>query len=188
LSGRNKKDGELRNPSIRYIFLVKKEDLMPSYGNRCDAPFVCALFIALCLLISPVVGLTASGETSTDTPANRKASPGWAREIVRRGDKVILSRAFVDEVKKNNDIVLSKVAIKARLDKDGQILGYQLFQIDRGSAVERMGFKPKDILTSVNSIPARDFEAQRRSLEIADGFDVTILRNGVTKKVRVEIE
>ena len=50
-----------------------------------------------------------------------------------------------------------------------------------------MGFKAKDILTNLNGIPAKDLEANRRNLEMADRFDVTILRNGKEKRLQVEI-
>jgi len=90
-------------------------------------------------------------------------------------------------VRKKNSIVLSKVAIKGRLDKDGRLWGYEAVQIDRGSVVEQMGFKPHDLLTSINAIPVRDLEANRGSLESTDRFDLTIIRKGKTRKLRFEI-
>ena len=118
----------------------------------------------------------------------REKQPGrWSRDIIRRGNLIIISKQLADQVRKNNDIILSTVAIKTRLDKDGRLDGFQLFQVDSGSIVEKMGFMPKDVLTGVNGIPARDLQANRQSLDSADRFDITIMRNGKEKRLGVEI-
>jgi type II secretory pathway component PulC len=166
---------------------------------------VLCLFAAIigicCGLTCPAAAVTAvaakvgGSNQRTETPKAATANgpvltttaPDQRQEILRKGNLIIVSRPFVDQVMKNNEIVLSTVAIKSRLDKNGLLEGFQLFQIDRGSVVEKMGFKAKDILTNLNGIPAKDLEANRRSLETADHFDVTILRNGKEKKLQVEI-
>jgi S1-C subfamily serine protease len=109
------------------------------------------------------------------------------KEITREGTLVVVSKYFAEAVKKDNSVVLSTVAVKSRVDRNGRLQGFQLFQIDKGSPVEKMGFKTKDILTGVNGIPARDIEANRKSLENEQRFEVTILRNGGEKKVRIVI-
>ena len=88
----------------------------------------------------------------------------------------------------NSTILLSKVAIKARLDENGSLRGYEAVQIDAGSVVERMGFRPHDLIVGVNAIPARDLEASRESLESADRFDVIVKRKGKTIHLRFEIQ
>jgi S1-C subfamily serine protease len=110
-----------------------------------------------------------------------------AEGVSRQGSLAVVTRQCADEARRDNTIVLSKVAIKARLDKKGRLRGYEAVEIDKGSAVERMGFMPHDLLTSVNGIPARDLNTRRRSLESADRFDITILRKGRAQKIRLEI-
>jgi type II secretory pathway component PulC len=126
--------------------------------------------------------------TSTEKHLPKEKQPaGRPPDVVRQGNLIIVSKRLADDVRENNDIVLSTVAIKARVDRDGRFYGFQLFQVDRGSVVEKMGFKPKDILTGVNGIPARDLNGSRASLESADRFEITILRNGNEKKLSLEI-
>jgi S1-C subfamily serine protease len=146
------------------------------------------LFVLLTALCLPAFPAFASKAKATGhPPEDQKASQGPRKEITREGNLVIVTKSFAEEVKKDNTIVLSTVAIKSRLNQDGQLQGFQLFQVDQGSAVERMGFKAKDVLTSVNGIPARELEANRHTLENAQGFDVRILRNGKERKIRITI-
>jgi S1-C subfamily serine protease len=119
--------------------------------------------------------------------ADGQAADKQQKEIIREGNRVVLSRQFADEVKKSSDIVLSKVAVRARLDKEGILSGYQLVQIDRGSVVELMGFRAGDIITKVNGVPARDFEGKRASLESATKFGVAVARKGKHLSLRFEI-
>jgi S1-C subfamily serine protease len=100
---------------------------------------------------------------------------------------VIISKEFARRVREKNTILLSKVAIKARLDENGSLRGYEAVQIDKGSVVERMGFRPHDLVIGVNAIPARDLEASQESLESADRFDLTVVRKGKTIHLRFEI-
>ncbi len=160
-----------------------------------------SFLVALCLIWAlpgpaRAASLPNSDKAGVQAEANGRATIDGAkkdqiaqleRKIVRKGNTVIVPRQFVDEVKKKNDIVLSTVAIKSRVGKDGQLQGYQLFQIDRGSAVEKMGFRAKDVIVKVNGIPARDLEANRQSLESSDHFDVTFLRDGKERRMRIEV-
>jgi type II secretory pathway component PulC len=110
-----------------------------------------------------------------------------AKEITRRGRVVIISQALANDIKRDGLIVLSKVVIKTRVGKDGRIEGYELAEVDRGSIPDKLGFKPKDLVSEVNGTPARDFIANQTVLESAGRFNVTILRKGRAKKLVVEI-
>lgn len=118
------------------------------------------------------------------TKAEQDAS---AREVTKRGNNVLVSPEFAALVKKNNQVLLSKVAFKARTDRKGQLKAYELVTIDRGSAVSRMGFKPGDLIAGVNGIPVRDFNANRECLESATRFDVEFWRKGKSRRLNVEI-
>ena len=137
-----------------------------------------ALMVSLCL---PPLAAAAS--------AAKRGSSGQSesRDITRKGNTVFVSRGFAEAVKKDNAIIMSTVAVKSRVDKEGRLNGFQLFQIDRGSPVISMGFKAKDILTNVNGIPAGELEANRQALEREDAFVVTVLRSGKEQKIRILI-
>jgi S1-C subfamily serine protease len=111
----------------------------------------------------------------------------YAREITRRSGVVVVSKALAEDVKRDVDIVLSAVTIKAHVGRDGRIAAYEVVQIDRGSIPEKLGFRPNDLISEVNGVPARDFIASRRSLGSARRFRVTIFRKGKPRTLVVEI-
>lgn len=135
----------------------------------------------------PLPSGVGPGGTAGALSVSGKAAQTQPRVVTRKGDLIIVSKEFVDAVRKDNSIILSTVAVKAMVDDEGRILGFQLFQLDRGSIPEQMGFKAKDILASVNGIPARELEAMQGSLENKQRFELTILRNGKEKRVQVVV-
>lgn len=90
-------------------------------------------------------------------------------------------------MRKDNEIVLSSVAIKTRVDKNGNLAGYELFEIDKGSIPEKVGFRSGDRVIAVNGIPARNLEKSQAALQAAGRFEITIIRKGKTRKIFVEI-
>jgi hypothetical protein len=67
-------------------------------------------------------------------PAERQV-----KDIVKKGNVIIISKQFAEAVEKNSDLVLFHITVKSRFDKEGHLDGIQLVQIDRGSAVEKVG-------------------------------------------------
>jgi membrane-associated protease RseP (regulator of RpoE activity) len=150
-----------------------------------------------------LAGLEAAPAAPTATPAAetvkqdgglpaaagaQKPDPSYyTRQIARRGKTVIVAPGLADEVKKDNQIVLSSVAVKTRVDKNGNLAGYELFEIDKGSIPEKIGFRSGDRIIAVNGIPARNLEKNQAALQSAGRFEVTILRKGKARKIFVEI-
>ncbi len=121
-------------------------------------------------------------------PARETGKQGpSAKEITRHGSVVIISRTLASDIRSDSGILLSKVAVKTRVGKDGRIEGYELVEVDRGSIPDKLGFKPKDFISEANGIPARDFIENRAVLESARRFQVIILRKGRSRKLVVEI-
>ncbi|MBA4417789.1 MAG: hypothetical protein C0392_07755 [Syntrophus sp. (in: bacteria)] len=125
---------------------------------------------------------------SASTRKNKNPVDPYAKEIKKSGDIVVVSRSFTELVRKNNSIIFSKVAVQQRLDDTGKIAGYELVSIDRGSAAEKTGLRSHDLITGVNGVPARDFNANRESLEACNRFDITLLRKGKEKNIIIEIQ
>ncbi len=150
--------------------------------------FLTVLAVAGTFLFS-AVQLAPCADSSTKEKARSTKAPRIRHtpDVRKQGKLAIVSRDFADEVKRNNDLILSTVAVKTRVDRSGMTEGYQLVQIDKGSAAEKMGFKAKDIITAVNGISARDFNKNREYIQMADRFDVDILRHGKAAKIEVEI-
>jgi len=159
------------------------------------APAACAL--VLCSLIGkgtclaspdvPAAGLKDTAKQVATSGGTKQKADSYARQITRRGKTIVVSRALADDVKKDNQIVLSTVAIKTRLDKNGDLAGYELVQVDKGSIPENVGFRPGDRIIAVNGIPARAFAANEGSLRSASRFEVTLLRKGRTRRMVLEI-
>ncbi len=128
---------------------------------------------------------TAGKQTGKAPAATQDPS---AKEVTKRGSTVLVSREFATAVKKDNGVLLSKAAVRARADKAGQLAGYQLVTIDRGCAISKMGFKPGDVITAINGIPAREFENNRQCLQSATKYDVDFLRKDSPRRLNVEIK
>ena len=160
-------------------------------------PVVCALVLCdlmvgmTCLAATdpcPVRSLNQTAkQAGSRSPASGQKTDTRAHQITRRGKVVVLPRGLVDEVKKDNGLVLSTVAIKAGVDKGGRLSGYELVEIDRGSIAENIGFRAKDRIIAVNGIPAGKFEENQAALQSANRFEVTIIRKGRTQKIVMEI-
>jgi hypothetical protein len=122
-----------------------------------------------------------------DAARGRTIVDPYTKEVTRRGNTIIVSKSFAEAVKKDNAVVLSKVAIKQRVDEKGKVIAYELVQIDRGSVVEKMGLKTGDRLTAVNGIPAKDLLEHRKPLEQGTRFLIDVMRKGKPVKLVAEI-
>ncbi len=167
--------------------------------DGCDAWCPSYAALVLCNLMAGITCLAATDPSvaqslnqtaeqgGSQSPASGQKTYSYARQITRRGKVVVISRGLADEVRKDNVLLLSAVAIKARVDKGGSLSGYELVEIDRGSIAEKIGFKAKDRIIAVNGVPAGKFEENWVSLQSADRFDVTIVRKGKRQKIVAEI-
>ena len=78
-----------------------------------------------------------ASKESKPAPSARTAPEKRAPGVTKKGGLIVISKEFAQEVRENSTILLSKVAIKARLDEGGRLRGYEAVQIDAGSVVER---------------------------------------------------
>ncbi|MGD0232509.1 MAG: hypothetical protein ABSC19_19515 [Syntrophorhabdales bacterium] len=140
-----------------------------------------------CLSGDEAARVGPQGRTERPAAADPSEIDRYVKAITRRGNHVRVPKELANEVKKDNLLVLSKVAVRTRLDEGGRLEAYELVQIDRGGIPERLGFRPKDLITGVNGIPARDIMAKEASLESASRFDVRIVRKGKARRLIVEI-
>jgi type II secretory pathway component PulC len=159
------------------------------------------VLFASCILLQGAVtanvfaqGKEEAGQPAKESPkkaavsAAQKSVDPYAKEVTKKGKSVVVTKDFADLVRKNNAVVLSKVAVKQKVDESGKVTAYQLVQIDRGSSVDRMGFKAGDLVTAVNGVPARDLVGNQKTLEQEKRFDVELIRKGKPMKITVEIE
>jgi type II secretory pathway component PulC len=165
-----------------------------------SSKFFPILFLALFYTLvqaSITTSLYAQGTGPGNEPAkeskkavstrSRTPSDPNLKEVTRKGNVVFVSKHFSDLVKTNKAVVLSRVAVKQRVDESGKVVAYEMVQIDRKSVVEKMGFRPGDLLKSVNGVPAVDLVANQQSLEQENRFEVVVLRKGKSVKMVFEI-
>lgn len=128
-------------------------------------------------------------ESQVQPASAASAAPDqWVRDVKRSGNRVVVTKKLADAAKKDDKIVLSKVAVRSRLDAEGELRSYELVQVDKGSVVEKMGLRPGDQLVAVNGIPVRNLEEKRKGLEGSNRFSITIMRKGKPVKLNVEIK
>lgn len=129
----------------------------------------------------------ANATGSTVAKDTAKGVDPYAREVVRGKNRITVSKAFVDAVKKNHAVVLSRAAVRQRPDENGRVEAIELVQIDRGSSVAKMGFRPGDRIKSVNGMPVGELEAKRLEIEMANRWELTILRQGKPLRMVIEV-
>ena len=72
--------------------------------------------------------------------------------------------------------------------QDGEIIGFRLLEIDRGSIYDIIGLKDRDVILSIDGIPITGALMAIKllhSIRRADDFSFTRLRNGITRKMDV---
>jgi type II secretory pathway component PulC len=108
----------------------------------------------------------------------------------RKAGKIRMTASFKENLI-NND--LSKVLMQASAIPhyvDGQIKGFQLLQIDKGSIFDNAGFKDNDVITSINGSALNNVSATIKllhSLKAENHIEVEYDRNGQVSTATVEI-
>jgi S1-C subfamily serine protease len=169
--------------------------------SKCKKLLITLVFLVGCALFQAATtgSLFAQGTEGTTQPKketakkaapsdkSRRAADPYAKDVVRKGNTIVVSKNFADRVKEDKSIILSKVAIKQRLDESGKVAAYELVEVDRGSVVEKAGLKARDRVTAVNGVPAVDLLKNQESLEKEHRFEVTVMRKGKPMKLVFEI-
>lgn len=98
--------------------------------------------------------------------------------ISKDGDTVVVERSVVDDALANVDSLASKIRVVPHKDADGNIDGYRLSAIRRGSLFDKLGIKNGDVVHAVNGMPLTSTDGafsayQTLQSESAFSFDVT---------------
>jgi general secretion pathway protein C len=113
-------------------------------------------------------------------------------EIDSSGDisSVLLKRQDLNYYTKNLDKLMGMVKggpYKVR----GQLKGFKLSYVKRGSILEKVGVRSGDIITAINGDELNSFsKAQQyyKNISQMNNATLTILRNGVEKEIEYEVE
>lgn len=137
---------------------------------------------------------TKSRATTTDKPEppkNDRAIEG-AEEAINcpNENTCTVDRAFVEKLMAN-PVLLAKQARIVPKQKDGEIQGYKLYGIRRGSLPKLLGLKNGDMVTAVNGEELKSMDkamALYTKLRRASNLSVSIERKGktVTKEIQIQ--
>ena len=103
---------------------------------------------------------------------------------------MLISKPLAEQIKKDNSLLFSSVAVKAETDARGQPTGYKIVAVDKGSVAQKMGILPDDTVQEVNGYKlnnAEDFKKAYDTLKNETRFEVRVLRKGRVETLRYEI-
>lgn len=92
-----------------------------------------------------------SGATVSEAPSGRSEPEDEDSGVSKEGDnKFVVERSLVDQALSNPEALAKQVRVVPHKGADGEIDGYRLSGIRRGSIFEKLGIKNGDIVHSVN--------------------------------------
>ena len=104
--------------------------------------------------------------------------------IRKEGSVTLIPKALADKLKKDNNIVMSSVAVKAADD------GLKVVAVDPGSVAQKIGLAPDDTLQEINGHKLNASEDMNKvydELKNVSTFEVKVLRRGIPETLRYEI-
>jgi general secretion pathway protein C len=110
--------------------------------------------------------------------------------ISKDGDVIVVERAVVDEALANVDQLASKLRVVPHKSADGEIDGYRLSAIRRGSLFDKLGIKNGDVVHGVNGMPLTSADgafSAFQSLQSESGFTFDVTRRGQRSEHKYEI-
>lgn len=120
-----------------------------------------------------------------------KQQLNYSKDIKKEGNTVVVSKTLADKIRADNNIVLSTVAVKTLVDKNGQSNGFQIVAVDKGSIAEKMGLVANDILQEVNGqklTASENGKSVQDSFKNTSKFEVKILRGNQTKMLFYKVK
>ena len=112
------------------------------------------------------------------TRPSKKTDSDEEDGITKDGEKIIVERSVVDDAMNNIDSLASKIRVVPHKGSDGEIDGYRLSAIRRGSLFDKLGIKNGDVVHAVNGMALTSTDGafsayQTLQNESSFSFDVT---------------
>lgn len=110
--------------------------------------------------------------------------------ISKDGEVIVVERAVVDEALANVDQLASKLRVVPHKSAEGEIDGYRLSAIRRGSLFDKLGIKNGDVVHGVNGMPLTSADgafSAFQSLQSESGFTFDVTRRGQRTEHKYEI-
>ena len=132
------------------------------------------------------------GSSEEFTPVStRNIAANQQGGLQRNKGNVTVSAAYKDHLLKNelNKILMQAAAVPAL--KDGRVVGFTLWEIEKGSIYEKLGFKNGDTITSINDnrlVDAGQAVKVLVSLKKAKQLALNFTRGGVEQQMNVRVQ
>lgn len=130
--------------------------------------------------------LRAGDALDDSTPPSFKITTG----IERHGDEIVVSQLLRDHIAAEGLVSVLMSAASRPVEKFGRTVGYELFEIDPGSAFDLIGLKDRDVINSIDGVELDSPLVALRvltSLKDKPAFAFTFTRGGVPETRRVTI-
>ncbi len=111
--------------------------------------------------------------------------------LQRRKGNVTVSASYKDHLIKNE---LNKILMQAAAEpaiKDGKVVGFTLWAIEKGSIYEKLGFRNGDTVTNINGnslVDAGQAVKVLVSLKNAKNLALSYTRNGIEQQMQVRVQ
>ncbi len=109
----------------------------------------------------------------------------------RTQDQINMTASYRDRIVNEQLSTILMQATAVPVESNGQILGFRLFQIDKGSIFDKAGFVDHDIVTSINGHKLNSAGGAIKllqSLKGTDAIELEYMRGGETKKVAISVQ
>ncbi len=139
----------------------------------------------------------ATKETLKKSPGQpapaQKARPSaidFNKEIRKEGNTTVISRSLATQIKADNNLLMSSLAIKMETDARGEPAGYRIVSVDKGSLAQKIGILDGDKLVEINGFKLTTTEDLKKAydiLQVSSRFDIKVLRGGRTETLQYAI-
>ena len=108
-----------------------------------------------------------------------------------QGDTVKIEKSYKEHILNNelNKVLMQAAAVP--FYEAGTLRGFQLLEIDPESIYDKFGFQNGDVVTKINGHQLNDVRATIRlltSLKQVDNVDLTLMRSGAERNVRLVVQ
>jgi type II secretion system protein C len=131
---------------------------------------------------------------TTDAAANLVGLNDSFKEdgFERNKGKIQMTGMYRDNIVKND---LAKILMQATAEpfigEDGQIAGFQVSQIDKGSIYDKSGIQDGDVITNINGNPLNNVPQTiklLKNLKAESNFEVQLERNGSPLTLTIDVQ
>jgi general secretion pathway protein C len=121
--------------------------------------------------------------------SKEKASSEPVGEVTDAGDHKIVDKSLLEHYTNNMDDIYKNIGI-TEVKKNGQIIGFRISFVKRGSPFAKLGIKRGDIIKSINGQEINSYNAAfnvYRSMKDVENLTLTIIRGKKEMELEYEI-